>query len=184
MLKDSRQDFGLISICIHWLSALLVFFLFGLGVYMVDLGYYDPWYHKGPALHISLGLLLFLLTLLRLLWRALNPTPEELVHQRLQALAAKGAKLLLYLAIFALVASGYLITPAEGKPAEMFGLLKIPALIELNADQVDLTGEIHEYLAWGLVLLAAAHAAAALIHHFVWRDRTLVRMLKPGKSKQ
>lgn len=182
MLKDTRSGYGWITISIHWISALLILFLFGLGVYMVDLSYYDDWYHKGPALHISLGLILFFIMTFRLLWRTNNLTPIELSDKRLNNLAAKWVKIVLYSLVFIVLISGYLITTAEGKPAAIFDVINIPALTELSADNVDLAGEIHEYLAWVIVILALLHAGGALMHHFVFRDRTLVRMLKPVKK--
>jgi len=182
MLKDSRNGYGLLSIAIHWVSAVLILFLFGLGIYMVDLSYYDDWYHKGPELHISLGLVVLLLMLVRVVWRIINPTPEELSAKRAQNVAAKFVKLGLYAFIFIVLISGYLITTAEGQPASMFNLIKFPVLTELSSQNVDLAGVIHEYLAWGIVLLVALHVAGALLHHFVIRDRTLVRMLKPVKK--
>lgn len=182
MLKDSRAGYGLISILIHWISALLILFLFGLGIYMVDLGYYDDWYHKGPALHISLGLLVLALMLVRIVWRIANPSPEELSAGRKQQLAAKLVKLGLYGLLFIVLISGYFITTAEGKPASFFDWLYIPVLTELSGDAVDLAGVIHEYFAWGIIGLVVLHAAGALLHHFVQRDRTLVRMFKPVKK--
>lgn len=182
MLKDSSAGYGLISIIVHWLSALLILFLFGLGIYMTGLGYYDDWYHKGPALHISLGLIVLLLMLTRVTWRLLNPTPAALGDKPMQLLAAKLVKWGLYLAIFVVLISGYLITTAEGKPASLFDWIYFPALAELSAGQVDLAGELHEYLAWGIIALVVLHVAGALVHHFVVRDRTLVRMLKPVKK--
>jgi cytochrome b561 len=182
MLKDSRSGYGLLSIAIHWISAVLILFLFGLGIYMVDLSYYDDWYHKGPELHISLGLVVLLLMLVRIVWRIINPTPEELSAKRTQNLAAKLVKLGLYAFVFIVLISGYLITTAEGQPASMFNLIKFPVLTELSSQNVDLAGEIHEYLAWGIVILVVLHVAGALLHHFVVRDRTLVRMLKPVKK--
>lgn len=182
MLKDSRSGYGLISILIHWINAVLILFLFGLGIYMVDLGYYDDWYHKGPELHISLGLVVLLLMLMRLTWRIANPTPTELSTKSAQNLAAKLVKFALYLLIFSVLISGYLITTAEGQPANMFNLIKFPVLIELSSANVDLAGALHKYLAWGIVLLVVLHVAGALMHHFVIRDRTLVRMLKPEKK--
>ena len=68
MIKDTTKNYGIISILLHWVSAVTIIFLFALGVYMTGLSYYDDWYHKGPALHISLGILLFFATLLRLVW--------------------------------------------------------------------------------------------------------------------
>ena len=182
MLTDSRTGYGLISIAIHWISALLILFLFGLGIYMVDLGYYDDWYHEAPELHISLGLVVLLLMLLRVIWRIANPTPVELAAKRAQNLAAKFVKLGLYALVFIVLISGYLITSAEGQPASMFNLIKFPVLTELSSQNVDLAGEIHEYLAWGIVLLVVLHVAGALLHHFIIRDRTLMRMLKPVKK--
>ena len=184
MLKDSRSGYGLMSILIHWISAALILFLFGLGIYMVDLGYYDDWYHKGPELHISLGLVVLLLMFARVVWRIVNPTPVELSSKRTQNLAAKLVKLGLYAFIFVVLISGYLITTAEGQPASMFNVIIFPALIELSSQNVDLAGELHEYLAWGIVLLVALHVSGALFHHFVVRDRTLVRMLKPVKKSE
>jgi cytochrome b561 len=182
MLKDTRSGYGLISILIHWVSALLIIFLFGLGIYMTDLTYYDEWYHKGPALHISLGLFLFALTLVRLGWRKKNATPEDLSNNYQANLAAKLIKVAFYLLIFCSIASGYFITTAEGDPASFFDWINIPSLMELSGEKVDLLGEVHEILAWIIISLACLHAAAALLHHFVMRDKTLVRMLKPVKK--
>jgi cytochrome b561 len=181
MLKDSRKGFGWVSILIHWTSALLILFLFGLGIYMVGLGYYDDWYHKGPELHISLGLIVLLLMLVRVVWRIINPTPVDLAKP-MHNIAAKLVKAGLYLAIFVVLISGYLITTAEGQPASMFNLLKFPVLIELTAANVDLAGKLHEYFAWGIIALVVLHVSGALMHHFFMRDRTLVRMLKPVKK--
>jgi cytochrome b561 len=182
MFKDTRRGFGLVTILIHWISAALIIFLFGLGIYMRSLGYYDDWYHKGPELHISLGLLLLFIILVRIFWRASSATPENLSDHKASNLAAKLLKLALYGLLFVVLVSGYLITTAEGVAANMFNLIKIPALLELSADNVDLAGEIHEILAWAIIILAALHAGAALMHHFIMRDRTLVRMLKPVKK--
>lgn len=181
MLKDSPSGFGLVSILIHWLTAPLILFLFGLGVYMVDLTYYDDWYHSAPELHVSLGLLLFLLMIVRVVWRVVNPKPVDLSEKPAQRIAVKLVKLALYIAIFTVIITGYLITTAEGQPASMFGLVKFPVLVELNSANVDLAGEIHEYFAWGIIALVVIHTLGALFHHFALRDRTLVRMFKPVK---
>lgn len=179
MVKDSAAGYGWLTIALHWISALSIIFLFGLGVYMRSLGYYDEWYHKGPALHIGIGVILFGFMLVRLLWRWRNPTPLALSTQALQNLAAKFIKVALYLLIFAVMISGYLIATGEGKPVEVFELFAIPAISTLSPAAIDLAGEIHEYGAWIIIFLAALHAGAALMHHFYFKDRTLVRMLKP-----
>lgn len=183
MLKDSSGGYGLITILLHWVCAVLIIFLFSLGVYMTSLDYYSPWYHKGPALHVSLGLLLLSLMIVRVLWRSKNQTPNPLpTIDRPTRLAADLVKIAFYILIFIICITGYLITTAEGKPASFFDLFGIPATVELNADHVDLIGEIHEYCAWGVIGMAILHSGAAFFHHFVKKDRTLLRMLTPAKK--
>lgn len=183
MLKDSRTAYGLISIMLHWVSAPLILFVFGLGVYMRGLDYYSPWYHRGPEIHIALGLLIFLLMSLRLLWRIRSGSPEAIATiPKNTQLVANLVKYILYIAVFAICITGYLITTAEGSAANFFGLFSIPATLELSADNIDRAGQIHKHAAWGLIVLVALHAFAALFHHFIKRDKTLVRMLKPSKD--
>jgi len=183
MFKDTSTGYGVVSIVLHWLTAILVFGLFGLGIYMVGLSYYDDMYHKAPALHVSLGLILLILTLIRLPWRLFSRQPEEIPGQKPAArFAAKAVKSLLYILTLILLVTGYLITTADGKAASLFGLVDFPVFVTLGADGVDLAGSVHELLAWGIVLLAGLHGVAALLHHFVFRDRTLIRMLKPVRK--
>lgn len=180
MLKDSTSGYGLVTIFLHWVCAPLIIFLFGLGIYMRGLDYYSPWYHRGPELHIALGLLVFALMLLRLLWRKSNQDPSAIpsIHKRHLA-AAQVVKILLYVGVFIICISGYFITTAKGVGANFFGFFSVPATLELSADHIDRMGAIHKYCAWGLMGVVILHAAAAFFHHFVKRDKTLVRMLKP-----
>ncbi|MEN9464163.1 MAG: hypothetical protein RL217_344, partial [Pseudomonadota bacterium] len=67
--QNSSSTYGLISISIHWLVAIAVITMFVVGVWMVDLGYYDTWYHKAPFLHKSAGVLLLVVMLFRVIWR-------------------------------------------------------------------------------------------------------------------
>lgn len=183
MLKDSATGYGLLTIVLHWTCALLIFFLFGLGIYMTGLDYYSEWYHKGPALHISLGLILFLLMIARVLWRFINKKPDVLPnHSRRVSFLSSAAKHSLYILIFIVLVSGYLITTAEGKPASLFDVIHFPVFTQLDSTAVDRAGLIHELLAWAIVIIAVLHAMAALVHHFAIRDRTLIRMLKPVKK--
>jgi|SRR5690554_288129 len=184
MLKDSRDGFGAITIAVHWISAIAIVFMFGLGIYMVDLGYYDPWYHKGPALHVSIGLLLLLLTLVRLVWRLVNRTPQPVAGlKKWQRYSATAMIFVLYALLLTLFISGYLINSAEGKRPELFGWISFPVLLQISPAQVDIAGLLHKVSAWLVIILASVHGLAALAHHFVFRDRTLIRMLKPTKTK-
>lgn len=181
MIKDSRAGYGLVTIILHWFTAPLIFFLFGLGVYMRSLDYYSPWYHRAPDLHIALGILVFGLMLARFIWRISSQSPAPLASlSKANLLAANLVKIALYGLVFIICISGYLITTNDGESANFFNLFSIPASLHLGPDNVDRAGLIHKYLAWSVVGLALLHAAAALFHHFVKRDTTLVRMLKPA----
>lgn len=176
--RNSPSRYGLLSILLHWLVAAGVFGMFGLGLWMVDLDYYSSWYTKAPALHKSIGLCLLVLMLLRVLWRALSPPPLPLAnHDRKTQLASKAAHWLLYLGLFALMLTGYLISTADGRGISVFNWFEVPASLTSIPDQEDVAGVVHTWLAWTLVILAGLHALAALKHHFIDRDTTLTRML-------
>ena len=175
--RNSSSHYGLVSILMHWLVALAVFGLFGLGYWMVGLDYYSSWYKTAPDLHKSTGLVLLALMLVRLLWRWLSPPPPALPdHGRMTRLASKLGHGFLYLGLLLLMLSGYLISTADGRAIEVFGLFSVPATLTAIPNQEDVAGLVHEYLAWALVIFAGIHALAALKHHFIDRDRTLVRM--------
>jgi len=176
--RNSPTSYGLTSIALHWLVAVAVFGLFGLGFWMVGLTYYSSWYRTAPDLHKSVGVMLFMVMLLRVLWRFVSPAPAPLASQgRLTRRAAKLGHGFLYLGLFLVMLSGYLISTADGRPITVFGLFDVPALITTIPDQADRAGLVHEYAAWALVIFALVHACAALKHHFIDRDATLKRML-------
>ncbi|PLA74215.1 cytochrome B [Hydrogenovibrio sp. SC-1] len=184
MLKNTLQGYGWISIVLHWSIALALFGLFGLGVWMVDLGLYDAWYHKAPALHISIGVITVSLMLVRLLWRWTNPVPKAFPQPALLEWVAAAMHQLFYVWVVALGVSGYMISTAEGDPLLIFEVLAIPAL-DLDIDnQADLAGEVHFWLAWSLIGFALLHALAAFKHHFINQDKTLTRMLIPTQKKE
>ena len=175
--KNSTTRFGLIAVTLHWLVALTVFCLFGFGLWMTGLDYYDNWYKQGPWLHKSIGISLFFVLVFRLCWRVLTPPPAALPsHKPREIRMAHMAHLLLYLLPFAIMVSGYLISTADNRPIDVFGLFSIPATITSIPDQEDVAGLIHLVLASSLVGLALLHAAAALKHHFIDKDRTLKRI--------
>ena len=152
--------------------------LFAAGLYMTDLTYYDSLYHIAPWWHKSVGLLMLLLLVIRLLWLLLNPTPKPLAtHKPWERILASISHRLLYLLILVLCISGYLISTSKGTGIEFFGWFEIPPLKQLSSDNTDLAGEVHFYLAWTLIIIAAFHAAAALKHHFIDRDDTLTNII-------
>lgn len=184
MLKNSLQGYGWISIFLHWSIALALFGLFGLGVWMVDLGLYDAWYHAAPALHITIGVVTVCFMVLRLIWRWVNPVPKAIPQPILLEWMAAAMHQLFYVWVVALGLSGYLISTAEGDPLVIFDTLAIPAIGFEIENQADLAGEVHFWLAWSLMGFALLHALAALKHHFINQDKTLTRMLTPDHQKE
>ena len=181
MLRNTPETYGLVAIALHWLVALAVIGLFGLGLWITGLDYYDPWYRQAPDLHKSIGVLVCALMVLRLGWRLVNPRPApEPTLTPFERTASRLAHALLYGLLFAVMAAGYLISTADGRPLEVFGLFEIPATLVGLPDQADLAGDIHLALAVAVVGLAGVHALGALKHHFLDRDRTLLRMLGRG----
>ena len=84
---------------------------------------------------------------------------------------------LMYALMYLLLLSGYLISTADGRGINVFGLFTGPASISGLQNQADIAGELHQWLAYVLIGLISLHALAALKHHFVDRDQTLKRML-------
>jgi cytochrome b561 len=179
MLKNTKTSFGLISRSLHWSMALLLAGLFAMGLYMTSLDYYDPLYHSLPWWHKSLGLLTFLLLLLRIIWKLFNTQPESLkTHQQWERWLAHFIQQLFYLLIFIIALSGYFISTAKGKSIEFFNLFELPSITGLKEEIADLVGNGHEIMAISLVVLVVLHALAALKHHFIDKDKTLIRMIK------
>lgn len=177
--KNNQQQYGLVSKGLHWLSALTVFVLFGLGYWMVDLDYYSQWYQLAPYWHESAGLLLFIITLFRLAWRVTTKKPEAISsHSVIEKKSSAVMVFTLYTVLLTALLSGYLISSADGKAIAVFDWFNVSAFILIAENQEDLAGAIHYYIAYALIFIALAHALAALKHHFIDQDNTLKRMLK------
>ncbi|MAK42524.1 MULTISPECIES: cytochrome b [Spongiibacter] len=177
-LRNTSTRYGWVSIALHWGMALAIFAMFGLGLWMRDLGYYDTWYQRAPHIHKSIGLILLALLVFRLLWRATNPTPQSPPNSpRWERLSAHLTHYGLYAMLVVMMLAGYLISTADGRAIEVFNWFSVPATVQDLPNQEDVAGEIHEILAWAIVLLAGVHALAALKHHFYNRDNTLKKML-------
>jgi len=177
-MKNTDNHYGWITITLHWLVAIIIIGLFALGYWMVELGYYDPWYKQGPDIHRSIGLILFVLMLFRVAWKIIETKTKSLEsHNKIEQVAGSLTHKLLYLLVFVIMFSGYLISTADGRAIEVFQWFTIPSLGELFTNQEDIAGLIHQYVAYAMITLVALHAMAALKHHFIDKDKTLTRML-------
>ncbi len=175
--KNNATRFGVIAIVLHWLVALTVFGLFAMGWWMTGLDYYDSWYKLTPWWHKSIGMLLFLVVLLRLGWRLFTPPPPPPAsHRPWEIKLAHLVHPLLYVLLLTTMLSGYFISTADNRPIAVFDWFSIPATITSIPNQADMAGWIHLVVACSLLGLALLHAVGALKHHFIDRDATLKRI--------
>lgn len=172
----AASRYALPSRLLHWLSALAFLGLFALGVWMVELDYYHGWYKTGPAVHKAIGIVLLFATVLRLALLAYYGKPAS-TGKPLVLIMTKLGHLALYLGLFGLFITGYLISTADGRGINVFDWFNVPSVGELFAQQEDIAGTVHQYLAYTLVALAVGHALMALKHHFLDKDNTLTKML-------
>lgn len=169
------------AILLHWLIAAAILLEIGLGLRMEDA--------HGAAkfavfqLHKSVGFTILVLALLRLAWR-LTHRPPAILGKGWERMAAHAAHLLLYILMFALPLSGWVIisTSRIVVPTLLYGTIPVPHL-PLGSGWHD-AGEIAHHLGIDLLyILLALHVAGALKHHLIGRDATLARMipgLRPG----
>ncbi|TCK08722.1 cytochrome b [Marinobacterium mangrovicola] len=183
-LRNSANRYGLVTILIHWVMALAIIGMYPLGLYIDSLSYYDPAYRTVPHWHKSIGMLIFAALFIRLIWKMLNPQPKPLPsHGTLVRLLTKLGHLGLYLLMFVALASGYMISTADGAPIEVFNWFGVPALPEVVERQEDVAGAVHYWVATALIVLAGLHALAALKHHFIDKDETLSRIFNAKQEK-
>jgi cytochrome b561 len=178
--KDTSLGYGRVSRALHWVMALAIFGLFGLGWWMVDLTYYSPYYKSAPDLHRSVGVVVFLLLVLRFGWRMINQKPSG---DDLTAFEKRASSLVhwsFYPLLLVVSVSGYLISTPDGRPIEIFGLFSIPSLIQAKGLE-DTAGYVHWALAYAVIALALVHTTAALKHHFSGHSRSLTRMWSGGE---
>lgn len=177
MSTIAAERFDRFSILLHWLTALLVAGLWGMGHTwnMFDRATGIPGVMK--SLHVSFGGLLALVLMVRLLWRATHAAPADEAPGSLMTRAAHGVHLLLYALLIAEVVLGFLLRWAGGRPVSLFGMMDIPALMDLGTGWRRTLFGWHALAANGIMIVAGLHAAAALLHHYVLRDNVLRRML-------
>ena len=135
--------------------------------------------------HKSIGITILILVALRLLWRWANPTPGlPGTLKPWERTLAKVTHVLLYVLLFLVPLSGWLMSSARGFPVSWFGMFQLPDLVPKNKALYDALVATHGTLAWALGLTATLHLLAALKHHFVLKDDVLRRMLPFTTNRQ
>jgi len=180
--QNTEQGYGLVSKLLHWSVAALMLFLLWLGWYMVDLSYYDPQSKSALYWHQLLGLWVFALAVMFIVWRVIwcvasKPPAFSLGVKPWEKIAASLAHTLLFGLMLLLPISGYLISTSEGEGIALFFGLDFPALLPVSESLREWAVDGHYLMAYGGLGLIALHVLAALKHHFVSGDDTLRKML-------
>lgn len=182
--NNSAVRYTSVAIALHWTIALLIFGGWGLGLYMHELPL-SPEKLRYYSWHKWTGVSVFLLAIVRVAWLATHAAPRLPAHMsQLQARLARGMHALLYVLMFVLPLSGWLMSSAKGVPTVYFGVLPLPDLVAKDKPLGDLLGEVHEALAFVLASLVLVHIAAALKHQFINRDGLMRRILPFRKSQR
>lgn len=181
-LKNTADHYGKLSIAFHWLMFLLLIAVFA----SIEL---RSLYEKGTdareaikALHFMLGLLVFFLTFIRLTLRVMQTTPQ--ISPPLSAKQELASRLMhgaLYLLMFVLPIIGWLTLSAAGKDIIFFGL-QMPPLIDVDKALAEQLEDLHKTIGEIGYYLIGLHVLAALFHHYIKKDNTLLRMLPWTKS--
>lgn len=130
------------------------------------------------ARHKSVGITILALVVLRLAWRWLNehpPLPDTL--KRYELALARFTHTALYVLLFAMPLSGWMMSSARGFPVSWFGFFQLPDLVPKNRTLYEALLMTHQTLAVVLFVVIGLHIAGALKHHFVHKDDVLKRML-------
>lgn len=178
---SSRLRYGAVAQIFHWLTVILVLAAYFLGEGGPESRVYAPERALTLSAHETFGVLVLVLTVLRLAWRALDRTPDTEPMPRPMQIASRAVQGLLYLLLLAIPLTAIFGSWFTAHPVTLFGGLAIGPLTAANSDLGHTLFDLHETIGNAILWVAGIHAAAALLHHFVMRDRTLLTML-PGRS--
>jgi cytochrome b561 len=181
-LRNTEDRYGAVPQALHWVVVVLVLVAWTLGTFGDDLPR-GAARDAGLFVHISAGLLIIALMIVRLAWRAADspPPPEHSVFGVWGDRAARLVHYALYILLVAVPVVGIAVQFARGNALPILGWTDIASPWAADRAFARSVKEIHEVLANALLILAGPHAAAALVHHWILRDRTLLRMLPWGR---
>ena len=173
-VKNTLTEYGLISKLLHWISAILLFIQIPLGFYLVDLDF-GPERLSIEDIHVRVGLSIFYLVILRLLYKIFNPTPElEPSVFKGQKFLAKLNHIMLYVTILSITISGIFKKLFNG---ETLIIIFKKVRIQDNFELGELFYDIHVYSNYLLIALIAIHLMAVVIHKLFFNDNLLKKIL-------
>jgi cytochrome b561 len=173
-----RLHYGATAKVLHWLVVALLLVQYLIGWLMPDI-------HDGQTpgaamtFHISVGIIILSLIVLRLVWRLTHPVAPDGSLPPWQRLSSEVLHWMLYALVLATTLSGWLFASFRGWLVSFFYLFPMPMLASDNAAAGKAIDGLHQITEWALLVAVGLHVAAALAHVFIYRDRVMQRML-PG----
>jgi cytochrome b561 len=178
MIRNTRTGWGSVARWFHWGLALAILGMIAFGWWMNHIpARADKFFYR--SIHADIGYVILLLTVLRLVWRTINPTPtlpaETSRWQKIAAHVSHGA---LYLVVILVAMLGWAHSGARTPNySDFFGLFNVPQFTSPDKAAAGAYEDRHILFAYVLLALIAVHVIAALWHHFVRRDRVVARMV-------
>lgn len=180
---QAKKRYGLPLIVVHWLMAIGIFGVFGMGLYMTGIVGITPLKLKLFNWHKWLGVGLFVVLVLRVVLKLFSKAPPYPAHWDAKTvLLVRLGHLGLYGLMLAVPLIGYLYSLAAGYPVVWFGVIELPVLMERDEHLRELFKILHEWAAYGLIGLVAGHVVMALKHHLLDKEGILGRMIPSMKA--
>ena len=173
--NSDLDEWSWLSKLFHWVTAGLIFIQIPLGFYAKDLKL-SPLKIDMFIWHKSIGMLILLVVIMRLLWRIRSTIPLPIAATAIEKALATAAHAVLYGLMLALPLSGWLISSAANFPVKLFWLIPLPAISGPDESVKLLATEIHIACVISLICILIVHIGAALRHHILLKDDALKRM--------
>lgn len=176
-MSATRTRYGAVAQAFHWVTGIVVLVAFMYGPGGSETRVYSSARDFDRQLHETLGLTVFALVALRILWRIVDERPDPPPIPRWMDVVSNLVQVLLYVLMIALPLTAITGAWLEGHPLTLLAGVEVPPLVATRHDLGARIASIHSWLGDAIMWLAGAHAAAAIFHHLVLRDRVLVSML-------
>ncbi|WP_206996817.1 cytochrome b [Trinickia mobilis] len=176
--STARPGYTRTAVALHWLIALLIICGFALGWVMTDIPGFTPTKLKYFSWHKWIGVTVFALAIVRVIWRATHVPPSLPSDMpALQRIGAHAVHVVLYVLMFVIPVTGYLYSSASNIPVVYLGVVPLPRLIAPDPVLKETFKTLHVFLNDVLLALVVMHVLAVVKHQVLDRDGLLSRML-------
>lgn len=174
--------YGTTAKVFHWLIVVLLLIQYPIGWLMPDI---HRWQRPGTPMivHVSFGILILVLSLIRFVWRIAHPVAPESSLPPWQRVSSEAAHWLLYALVLATTLTGWLFASFRGWSISFLYLVWLPTLASDNTAAGRAIDGLHQATEWTLLVVIGIHVGAALAHILIYHDRVMQRML-PEKGGQ